>query len=1050
MRDAKDSQHPLASLIPRLPSWRAAARGKAVKNGLRMALCVMLLLPGAAFGPGASAQSREEQTGTTSGAPAAVGAGDASGEEQEQGDGQQVMQPTPGRALVFSPINVREAAAQQALSPSQAEQAEIRAIHPPGGDPRGEKPSPELNSGDESAADDGPAPQLPAPAAMGSSPGPSKSFIGLELTGSTIPPDTMGAVGTTHIVTATNDRMRIHTRDGVILQTLTLNSFWSSVLIGGNPPSTFDPKIYFDRFNNRFIYVVTANAQNVNSATLFAVSQTADPTGVWFRYGILASDAGSPANTATTGRWADYPSVGHNKNWITIQINMFGYGTGGTGYRGPALYVIDKQAAYAGPGSLPVNTFFQGTTCTSNEDLGCGFTMAPSIAEDNTSETMYLLESWNSTSAILRLGKIIGTPSAPLYDGVIQHPQARNSWRASALNIGTSGGYQPQRQLFSYAPSGNRIMANDARIQNVVLRNGRLWAAHTVMIAATPTAPGTSGGNTTTPDVKSAVQWWEIDPSQEPGVVILPAIQAGRVFDPTADNCHNGGGAERTGCTLANQVGQFFSFPTIAVNKNNEVLIGFTMASAFTFPNGGYVYRAPTDPVDTTRDPVVFRAGQATYSLGSGSGTARQNRWGDYSATMVEPVNDTDFWTTQEYSESFRQVGSIGVTSPWSTWWTLVRPNTPQPVPATDLLISEFRLRGKAGANDEYIKLYNPASTPVRITTADNSEGWAVGFDTGTTQPPLAVIPVGTVIPARGHYLVARNPDATNLPGTTYSLTNHPNSPARATDSDGSYHLNIADNQGVAVFRTANRANFSLATRVDAAGFNALPVDSLYKEGAGIPALPTTDFEYALVRKANTGTPQDTNDNAADFRFVDPAGTLTAAGQNLGAPGPQNVDSPFNATSTVGGRPLFTCVGPNQSPNRERNLTPVPNGSLGTLAFRRIYSNYTGLPVRKLRFRIVDTTTFPAPAGVADLRAISSGQVVVASPCGTPSVTVEGTQLEEPPAQPFGGGFNATLAAGTITFANPLAVGDSIILQLVTGVEQTGAFRFLVIVEAVN
>jgi hypothetical protein len=661
---------------------------------------------------------------------------------------------------------------------------------------------------------------------------------------------------------------------------------------------------------------------------------------------------------------------------------------------------------------------------------------------------MYLLESWNSTSAILRLGKLTGTPSAPLYTGVIQHPQARNSWRAGATNIGTSGGYQPQRQMFAYAPSGSRIMANDHRIQNVVLRNGRLWATHTVMIAATPTAPGTSGGNTTTPDVKSAVQWWEIDPTAEPGVVIVPAVQAGRVFDPTADNCHNGAGAERAGCTSANQVGQFFSFPTIAVNKNNEVLIGFTMASAFTYPNGGYVYRAPTDPVDTTRDPVVFRAGQANYSLGSGSGTSRQNRWGDYSATMVEPTNDTDFWTTQEYSETFRQIGAIGVTSPWSTWWTLVRTNTPQPVPATNLLISEFRLRGKNGANDEYIKLYNPSDTPVRITTADNSEGWAVGFDNATTTPPLAVIPVGTVIPARGHYLVARNPDNTVLSNQAYSLTNHPNTPRRATDSDGSYHINIIDNVGVAVFRTATRANFSLATRVDAAGFNS--ADPLYREGAGIPAVPTTDFEYALVRRANTGAPQDSNDNVADFRFVDPAGTLTPAGQNLGAPGPQNLDSPFNATTTVGGRPLFTCVGPNASPNRERNLTPVPNGSLGTLAFRRIYTNHTGLPVTKLRFRIVDTTTFPAPAGVADLRAITSGQVVVTSPCGTPNVTVQGTTLEEPPTQPFGGGFNATLAAGTITFSNPLAVGDSIILQLVTGVEQTGTFRFIVVVEASN
>ena len=43
----------------------------------------------------------------------------------------------------------------------------------------------------------------------------------------------------------------------------------------------------------------------------------------------------------------------------------------------------------------------------------------------------------------------------------------------------------------------------------------------------------------------------------------------------------------------------------------------------------------------------MLRAGDGAY-FKTFSGT--ENRWGDYSATVVDPVNDTDFWTIQEYA----------------------------------------------------------------------------------------------------------------------------------------------------------------------------------------------------------------------------------------------------------------------------------------------------------------------------------------------------------------------------------------------------------------
>ena len=149
-------------------------------------------------------------------------------------------------------------------------------------------------------------------------------------------------------------------------------------------------------------------------------------------------------------------------------------------------------------------------------------------------------------------------------------------------------------------------------------------------------------------------------------------------------------------------------------------------------------------------------------------------------------------------------------------------------------------------------------------------------------------------------------------------------------------------------------------------------------------------------------------------------------------------------------------------PNRVRDLTidPANNSTFGTLSIRRRWVNNTGANVTRLRFRIIDVTTFPAPPPtIADLRPRTSGLVLVAgindsvtctaagmvAPC---TVTVQGTTLEQPPSQVNGGGFNSSLSAGTITLGTPLANGASINLQFLLGIQQTGTFKVYVNVEA--
>jgi hypothetical protein len=209
-------------------------------------------------------------------------------------------------------------------------------------------------------------------------------------------------------------------------------------------------------------------------------------------------------------------------------------------------------------------------------------------------------------------------------------------------------------------------------------------------------------------------------------------------------------------------------------------------------------------------------------------------------------------------------------------------------------------------------------------------------------------------------------------------------------------------------------------------------------------------------------TPKDTDNNAADFIFVDTNGTSAGAGQRLGAPSPEGMSSPIQRNASIGNAFLDNTVSASSPPNQVRDFTsdPANNSTFGTLDIRRRFINNTGGSITRLRFHIIDLTTFPAPSGFADMRPRTSTLVVVAgindaatclasngvatTPC---TVNVEGTTVEQPPSQPNGGGFGSTLSAGTITLGTPLANGASINIRFLLGLQQTGSFKIYVNVE---
>lgn len=369
-----------------------------------------------------------------------------------------------------------------------------------------------------------------------------------------------------------------------------------------------------------------------------------------------------------------------------------------------------------------------------------------------------------------------------------------------------------------------------------------------------------------------------------------------------------------------------------------------------------------------------------------------------------------------------------------------------------DVLISEFRFRGPTPSGspatasaDEFVEIYNNTDSNILVTDTLGSidqaimgpgvGGWAlVSSDNPGT--PKFVIPAGTTIPARGHFL------AVNSNG--YSLSGYPAGDPGTAVGDLSYTADIPDNAGIALFRTANASAFNAGNRFDAVGFSNVS-DPVYREGNGLEMPVTSDVQHSQVRKLLSGLPQDTDNNFADFVLVATDGNLTLVLAQLGAPGPENLFSPIQRNALI----KASLIEPSSSSSLPPNRVRTGSGNSGTLSLRRRFSNNTGAPLTRLRFRVVNISTLGTPIDIgsqADLRLVTSSDFDITTSLG--DLTVLGTVLEQPPTQNLGGGLNSS--ASVTLPGGALVPGASIDVQFLLNVVTAGNFRFLVNVESLD
>ena len=443
-----------------------------------------------------------------------------------------------------------------------------------------------------------------------------------------INPDSMGAVGPNQFVELINSGIAVFTKtNGQLLQSTDVFSFFA---VTNMPrPKLADPRVLYDRDNQRWV----ASMLNVNTTSntydlVLAVSKDSTPLDLvsnWAKYTIKTTQAGSDSDFDTMGMDANgiYLSVVHRS--LTFLTN--------TGF---TVAAIRKQDVYNGrtnytiltntnPGLLsrviqPAVNFdyvasngYAWFVAKGPPTLGANYTGGP---------VLYRRIQWSGSNANWVETNWISVPSASYqnyydFDGT-------NGLNGSGAGIGA-----PQ------AGGTNRIALGHTGswLMMAVVRNGYLWTCQHVGLSGT--GGGYSGDQTGSTVDRSAAQWINF----QVGTTGLTFNASERVFDPSPANPF------------------WYYFPSLTVNCNGDMLMGYSGSSATNFVGAYYSWLFASTSASTK--PALIQPG-TTYFNGS--------LWGDYSCTSVDPTDDWLIWTIEEYAYPTGQF-----TFPWATW--IIEPN---------------------------------------------------------------------------------------------------------------------------------------------------------------------------------------------------------------------------------------------------------------------------------------------------------------------------------------------------------------------------------------
>jgi hypothetical protein len=432
-------------------------------------------------------------------------------------------------------------------------------------------------------------------------PSPLLNVAGISFTGAGWPPDTVGDVGTNHYVQAVNVSFAVFdkTTGAMIAGTLkTFNSLWSGAGTGTACDNAHqgDPTVVFDPIGGRYFvadFAWGAGAlQDGPYYECIAVSKTSDPVaGGWWLYAIRADDAAHP--------WLpDYPKMGIWPDGLYMTSNMFDCQTAScsiASYKEVRVWAFNRAQMEAGtvPATIVVDLN------NASRDYG----LLPSNLRGTPPPA-------NSPNYIV--GEIADDPKVIYgYEVFKFHPDYVTP--ASSTFTGPTNVSQPAYTVDFFGtvptPSSSLDTLTDQTMMQAQYRNiggtESVWVTRTIRTS-----------NTSSP---WAIDWAQINVTG--GTVAAAPVQRG---------LHNNGND-----------GLHRWMPSLAVDKDGNMAVGYSVASGAVHPSIRYAGRLAGDALNTLPQT------ETTLVAGTGSQSGI-SRWGDYSAMTVD-IDGCTFWYTTEY-----------------------------------------------------------------------------------------------------------------------------------------------------------------------------------------------------------------------------------------------------------------------------------------------------------------------------------------------------------------------------------------------------------------
>ena len=236
---------------------------------------------------------------------------------------------------------------------------------------------------------------------------------------------------------------------------------------------------------------------------------------------------------------------------------------------------------------------------------------------------------------------------------------------------------------------------------------------------------------------------------------------------------------------------------------------------------------------------------------------------------------------------------------------------------SSTVVISEFRTRGPAGANDEFIEIYNLSSSAVNIS------GWKIKGSNGSgTVSTRATVENDVVLGPGCHYLLINDNSSGGYSGSVPG--NQPFSPG------------ITDDGGIALTLPNDAV-------VDQVGMSS---GSAFKEGSTLaPLTNNSNRSYERRPGGAAGSTTDTDNNGNDFLSITPSDpqNLTAGCTTGGTPTPPSGTGTATPSSVIpGGITLLTvAVTPGSNPTSTGITVSANLAPIGGVASQQFFDNAT-------------------------------------------------------------------------------------------------------------